>query len=67
LALDNVAGDVLSYWFGIEFWRKTEPRNPTAFYDDLWQSKWFAKEQLTKQVLEILIYNCNILSGTNYR
>ncbi|ELR21117.1 Bacterial protein of unknown function (DUF924) [Acanthamoeba castellanii str. Neff] len=45
--LAEVVGDVLTWWFGIQFWAKGEPKNPTAHYDDLWRQKWFAKEELT--------------------
>jgi len=55
--LDDIAGEVLTYWFGIEYWRRSEPPNPTSFYDDLWRSKWFAKEELTKKVDDLIRTN----------
>jgi hypothetical protein len=36
----EVVGDVLTWWFGIQFWAKGEPKNPTAHYDDLWRQKY---------------------------
>jgi hypothetical protein len=36
----EVVGDVLTWWFGIQFWSKGEPKNPTAHYDDLWRQKY---------------------------
>jgi hypothetical protein len=40
--LAEVVGDVLTWWFGIQFWAKGEPKNPTAHYDDLWRQKYSA-------------------------
>lgn len=37
--VEEVVGDILTYWFGIQFWSKGEPKNPTSHYDDLWRQK----------------------------
>jgi hypothetical protein len=37
--VQEVVGDVLTWWFGTQFWSKCEPKNPTAHYDDLWRQR----------------------------
>ena len=46
---DEVGTKVLTYWFGTEYWKNTrdDPPNCSAYFDDLWIDKWFAKEKMT--------------------
>ena len=30
LTPEDVLGNVLTYWFGVEYWQKSEPKNPTG-------------------------------------
>ncbi len=63
--LDDAIGDILTFYFGVEFWKKGEPKNVTSYYDgsfdlyshsDLWRQKWFAKEELTQKVDDFIRY-----------
>lgn len=38
--LHPIVGDVITYWFGIRYWRKADPPNPTSYYDDLWRQRY---------------------------
>lgn len=36
---EEVVEDILTYWFSEQFWSKSEPKNPTAHYDELWRQR----------------------------
>jgi len=57
--IDEVGIDILTYWFGFEYWRKSssDVENCTAYWDDLWRGKWFAKEELTAKVDDFIRTN----------
>ncbi len=56
--------NILTYWFGIEYWKRIKNPNSesyqlerqhynnnlSAYWDDMWVEKWFAKEELTRKV-----------------
>eukprot|EP01124_Arcella_intermedia_P014495 TRINITY_DN20950_c0_g1_i1.p1 TRINITY_DN20950_c0_g1~~TRINITY_DN20950_c0_g1_i1.p1 ORF type:complete len:230 (-),score=60.04 TRINITY_DN20950_c0_g1_i1:15-704(-) len=49
--LPLAAGDVLTYWFSFELWKPAKfSAAPGSFYDELWQTRWFAKEANTPVV-----------------
>jgi len=50
-ALDPTAADILTFWFGLRFWKRNGLRSADrGYFDDLWQLKWFAKGDLTNKM-----------------
>jgi len=46
-----VAADIIQYWFGSAYWkRRGLVSQPASYWDDLWVTRWFAKEQLGEEV-----------------
>lgn len=55
MELDEAAINTLSYWFGLAYWRpRVFAAKGFSYFDELWQERWFAKEEQTARVDEYL-------------